>query len=223
MKKLFLLMVGMMLFTMPLQAQLVRSRTFAEKERKGFNRISAGYEALFFNDEFKTVDGANLQYIHGFRIAKFPLFLETGVHISYYIYPGYLSNHERTEQFSGDCLSFGAPLGVSYKFQFGDKFSIQPYAGLNIIFNWSPMYNLEHTARVVDTDMGAVEWHVCRGPGLFQVGGQIGLGLNISRFYIGVQYDIDFLPIVSQYTFRSSKEDVTVKSSRLSLNIGVNF
>ena len=249
MKKLFLFMVGIMLFTLPSQAQLVRSRTFAKKERTGFNRISVGYEAMFFNDVLKTMDGVNMQYIHGFRVTKSPLFIETGVHISYNLYNDWDDNHyfyytynqfkeANYKCFKEECVSFSVPLGISYRFQFGEKFSIQPYAGVNFIVRPHNYFRFYREKYITDTDVLETSrmWHYFK---ICQMGGQIGLGLNISRLYLGVHYDIDFVPISTNmiitrfpydysgdYPWEVESQDskpYRIRSSRLSLNIGINF
>ena len=49
MRKLILMIIGIIAFTLSSEAQLVRSRTFAEKKKTGYNIVSVGYDAMFLD------------------------------------------------------------------------------------------------------------------------------------------------------------------------------
>lgn len=249
MKKFLLFLLGITLLAQASEAQLVRSRTFAEKEKTGFNRISVGYDAMFLDHDFGTLNGVNLQYIHGFRIAKVPLFIEVGVDVSYNATDytrEYLSRQYDwyTDQYNGyyldtykdklNSLSVRIPLNVSYKFNVGDKFSIQPYTGFN--FKINPLFDSYYTRKYTEWDEDGYSYYYDGAENkMFQWGWQIGLGFNITKLYVGFQYGLDFLPrasveretYIENYDYNTwtpiSYSNYDLKSSRFLLSVGVNF
>lgn len=257
MKKFLLLLLGITFLAQTSEAQLVRSRTFAEKEKTGFNRITVGYDAMFLNHDFGTLNGVNLEYIHGFKIAKVPLFIEIGVGISYNAkdYNDEYIDRERyyydQEYYYGDyyidfhnrklnSLSVRIPINVSYRFNVGEKFSIQPYTGL--YFKINPLFYEYHGCKITELDNGRHSYYIDDSENkMFQWGWQIGVGLNLSRFYVGLLYGIDFLPRASVkrdlYTrifdyidgrpttlgTYESHSKYEFKSTRFLLSVGVNF
>lgn len=244
MKKFLLLLLGITFLTQTSEAQLVRSRTFAEKEKTGFNRISVGYDAMFLDHDFGTLNGVNLQYIHGFRIAKVPLFIEVGIDVSYnakdytdeYLHSNYdwstdqyYDYYLETYKEKLNSLSVRIPVNVSYKFNIGDKFSVQPYTGFN--FKINPLFDRYYAYKYIEWDEDGYSYYQEDAENkMFQWGWQVGLGFNISKLYVGFQYGLDFLPRASMerktyiknydyYTWSSND----LKSSRLLLSVGVDF
>ena len=216
MRKLILMIIGIIAFTLSSEAQLVRSRTFAEKKKTGYNIVSVGYDAMFLDQGYGTLNGVNLQYLHGFRVTKkVPLFLEIGADISYNT-KSYKSQYQHeyggpyyTSKFRRNIISGRIPLNVSYKFNIVKNFHIQPYTGLNFRIN------------------GFVGNGQFYGNNTFQGGWQIGLGFNVSKLYLGLQYGLDFLPIGTDYTIGTEHPyhwiERDINSSRLLVSIGVNF
>ena len=239
MKKFLLLLLGITFLAQTSEAQLVRSRTFAEKEKMCFNRISVGYDAMFMDHDFGTLNGVNLQYIHGFRIAKVPLFIEVGVGVSYnvkdyisdeyYYYDSYFEEYYMTTYKEKlNSLSVHIPVNVSYKFNIGEKFSIQPYTGLN--FKINPLFESYYVNRYDELS----EYLENGENKMFQFGWQIGLGFNISKLYVGFQYGIDFMPraaiLSGSYVYNNDTgrdsynySSYDLKSSRFLLSLGINF
>lgn len=212
MRKLILMIIGIIAFTSPSEAQLVRSRTFAEKKKTGYNIVSVGYDAMFLDQGYGTLNGANLQYLHGFRVTKkVPLFIEIGAEISYntktYKYQRYgYGNIYKNLKSKLSIVSGRIPVNISYRFNIVKNFSIQPYTGCNFRIN-----EFIDRGNVVT---GYVD------PEIIQAGWQIGLGFNVSKLYLGLQYGLDFLPIGSDLY---GKEETDINSSRLLVSIGVNF
>ena len=242
MKKFLLLLLGITIFAQTSEAQLVRSRTYgavAEKEKTGFDRISIGYDAMFLDNDFGTLNGVNLQYIHGFSVAKVPLFIEVGVDASYNV-KDYIDealvrydNHIVTYKEKLNCLSVRIPINVSYRFNIGDKFSIQPYTGFN--FKINPLFDSYSAMKYIEWDEEGYSFYKDSAENkMFQWGWQIGLGFNISKLYVGIQYGLDFLPRASverasnivEYNDDYSPASLSyydLKSSRFLFSVGVNF
>ena len=234
MKKLIFLMVSVIILAIPSEAQLVRSRTFGEKEKKGYDRITVGYEAMFLNEEMPTLDGVNLQYIHGFRVAKVPLFVEIGVGVTYNTknvdtglwfdyYEDYYYFYPYKERINS--LSVRIPVNISYKINFGEKFSILPYTGVN--FKLNPLFDMPYLGYLASFDEQKGSYCIIdKGENkFFQAGWQIGAGFTLSKFYVGIQYGLDFLPkaTISKYTENKDSYGLDLKSSHLLVSVGVQF
>lgn len=235
MRKLIFLMASLIILAIPSEAQLVRSRTFGEKEKKGYDRITAGYEAMFLNEDMPTLDGINLQYIHGFRVANESLFVEIGVGVTYNtknVYKGGISHDYMNNSYniflyshkgSINSLSVRIPVNLSYKVNIGDKFSILPYTG--VYFKVNPIFDMYNYVASYDEQKGSFCLIDKDENKFFQAGWQIGTGFTLSKFYVGIQYGIDFLPkaTISKYTEYDKNSRINLKSSQLLVSIGVQL
>lgn len=207
MRKLILMIIGIIAFTLSSEAQLVRSRTFAEKKKTGYNIVSVGYAAMFLDQGYGTLNGVNLQYLHGFRVTKkVPLFIEIGADISYNTKSYKFQEYGIKSKLS--IVSGRIPVNISYRFNIVKNFSIQPYTGC--YFRINEFIDRGHVAT------GHVD------PETIQAGWQIGLGFNVSKLYLGLQYGFDFLPIGTDWDL-FAKEENDINSSRFLVSIGVNF
>lgn len=232
------------------------------KERSDFNRLSLGYDLMYLDQEFGSLKGINLQYMHGFRIAKVPLFVEFGVGVSYNLdnYIQYVSEtnfyyiNKPSEDFSNrreykellNSLSVRIPINLSYRIKLNKNFSIQPYTGINFKINPIFDYNTStyktdfYKSYVTNSTLGEKEEHTWYSGknNIFQVGWQIGLGINISKLYLGIQYGLDFksrAKINYEYAeyyygnYFSDKKNYyesnqyKLKSSQLLISIGLNI
>lgn len=233
MKKTILILIGVLLAALPANAQSADNKTHAER---GFNVISAGYDAMFLNSTVYSFNGINLQYVHGFRITKNPLFLESGVSVTYNFtdYVPHIENRVSSGKSTLNSLSVRIPVNISYKFNLGKRFAIRPYTGISIKIN--PLFQ-DYQFREINDNFAFTHTITkgIRSNNIFQMGYQIGVGFNISKLYVGIQYGIDFLSRATIYSFNSSYDkeikreidgSVTnedLKSSHLLLSIGYNF
>lgn len=222
------------------------------KAYKDFERISVGYDALLLNHGFGILNGVNLKYLYGFNVSKAPLFIELGVGISYnvkdyaseYLFTDWDGNFDRIylSKQKLNSLSVIIPVNVSYKFNIGEIFSIQPYTGFNLTINTLlDQYNDVSTIVYWNEETVSGYNEIAQNKEV-QCGWQIGLGFNINKVYVGVEYGLDFLPRASikreifterynnysgdlywgnyyGYDFTKYK----LKSSRLSVSLGWNF
>ena len=226
MKKIFTLALVALLGIGVSDAQLVKSRTFdsVEKEKKDYNRISVGYDAQFFSgdiEETVTGNGFNVMYNHGFALtSNVPLFLELGVGLGY--------NNGKYTTFENERYKYEAnlsnfwlkvPVNIAYRAKLTDNISLLPYTGINFKINATvDAKETEHDLRNGDKD--SESWSFFddeMGGKRFQMGWQIGVGVNISKLFVGIQYGIDFMPIVkNDYDFK-------INSSNLAVSVGYTW
>lgn len=197
----------------------------------------------YFNDEDgMSLNGVGLEYVHGFSVSKtLPMFIEAGIKAQFGI--GSVSNYDKKDEvdyiLKAQQFSFSVPVNFTYRFAVGDGISIAPYLGVNLKvhamarqkyslkfddddeqewwdekledddelaeeFSWKNVFDKK--------DMGDKDatWN------RFQMGWQIGLGLNAKAFYVGLQYGTDFIP-----AFKHKK--LAVNSGNFTVKIGYNF
>lgn len=230
MKKAFILFLGLFLLTVSAPAQLVRSRTFDEKEkvrvRTGYDRVSVGYDIMLVDARIKILNGVNFQYAHGFKIAKVPLFLELGTSFHYntgqYITYEKMVNNFVMQKYRDklENVSLRIPINVSYRFNVGDRLSLQPYTGVNFKLN---VFSRLHKYRFFqdygkDNPQNYAE--KINDENKFQIGWQIGMGLNISKVWVGLNYGLDFRPIAK---VRTNSGSFNWHSSQVAASLGYTF
>lgn len=207
-------------------AQLVKSRTFntVEKQKKGYNRISIAYDAEFFTgkalDESITGNGFNFMYNHGFGLSNnIPIFLEVGVGMGYNNgWKTYYDDGTWKEKLGLNNFWIKVPINVSYKVNLTDKISLLPYTGIN--FKINAMADLKEKEYRNGDEYDSDSWSLFdedMGGKRFQMGWQIGLGVNISKLYVGVQYGLDFMPIADY------GDGYKVNTSNLAVSVGLTW
>lgn len=168
-----------------------------------------------------SVNGFSFGYTKGFSIAKeFPLFVEVGANATYSFgkedYDD-LGLEEDILERKTNLFSLNIPVNLAYKFSLPNgKVSIVPYLGVNFRGNiigkqkynltidsnelgfsedefWKEMeQKVEGFKQEVDMfdkkDTGSKDYTWKR----FQMGWQIGVGLNYNQFYFSVGYGKDF-------------------------------
>lgn len=174
-----------------------------EKHNNLLNRISVAYDIMFQNSkifDLGPINGFELQYLHFFNIATFPLFLESGL--------GFNFNYKKpeSEKLSRPFqrFSISIPVNISYIIDIKKNISFQPYAGINIKYNYMKGYYSWSTYKIKHK--------------LLCLNGTIALSCNISRFNIGLNYDFE---IVKLHTVSSCT--TAPKLSDLMIRFGYNF
>lgn len=183
--------------------------------------------------------GFSFGYTKGFSIAKqIPLFVETGVNALYAFgkedYNDLGLDEDLLER-KTNIFSVNIPVNLVYKFSLpNSQVSIVPYVGVNFRGNFLGKQKYDLT---IDTDkLGFSEkefWTEMEEKGLkqetnmfdkketgskdatwkrFQMGWQIGVGLNYNKLYIGVGYGKDFTELCKK-----------TKIATTSITLGYNF
>ncbi len=183
-------------------------------------------------DKGATFNGLSVQYVHGWNITDRPLYIEAGLNVTMGFH-----NVLAYENFDGDGgdlkykytkMSVAVPVNVAYRIACGDGISVVPYTGINFKVNvlgnlkmsydgkyddaWDivvdELYDGDDSFSLFDKDYIGKDAQWKR----FQMGWQIGCGLNYKAFYVGLEYGIDFISLAKK-----------LNTSHLGINLGYNF
>ena len=197
-----------------------KSLIFSEQEvAPYYNRLSVGYNATFMSAGglSTTCNGFTAKYVHGFGLSKtIPLYLEAGLKLNM----DFWSNTETnsgwgvTETDKFNMLYVGIPVNVAYRLSFNNNISLQPYTGINFRVNIYGQHTTEFSYKGEKESKSESESLVFGDDGWkrFQMGWQIGLGLNLKKFYLGFEYGLDFMKIAPE-----------TKTSHVEVSLGVNI
>lgn len=205
----------------------------------GYDRIYVSYNPVnVVSDKDNVADinytGFSAGYTHGFSISqKLPFFVEVGAKLTYAFYSTDESDEDDKDvycNFKGDWAKYDCkhtymgvtvPVNLAYSIDFANsEVNIVPYFGLtfkaNIIANEKAdpdvNYTVEKDEKEKDyfdkKDMGDKDYTWKR----FQMGWQIGAGLNYKALYVGVHYGKDFMEIAKK-----------TKMSNWGISLGYNF
>lgn len=200
-----------------------------------YDRVAASFDCSFLspNRECSTIlnssetlhmVGGAFNYVHGFRLGEVT-FLEAGVSMG-----ALTGNSEELTLDNGTTLkekfsnvNLQVPLNLVYRFPLSEKISLSAFAGLVGKYNLSykvkttgsgPDGHLSHTIDLLsDTSRGMNKntvWH------RLQAAWQIGLGLNIKKYYVGISGGTDIIPVYS-------RSKATINSASLKVTLGYTF
>ena len=200
--------------TNPSSESTVNKTTQSSDTWRGL-KVSYKPITLDYNGGDDALTGFSAEYVLSFKLSDTtPLFLESGLGYQYVTY-------EESAEAEGVKIkaelalhSLYVPFNLGYKHYFDEKFAIMPFIGLNLRGNISgemtlseDYYGEEYDLDLFDdNDMEDEAWN------RFQIGWQIGIGLNISKFYAGISYGSDFNELY---------EDAKLKTT--SITLGINF
>lgn len=199
-------------------------------------------EEYFNGEDAMSLNGVGLEYIHGFSVSKtLPMFVETGIKAQFGV--GSVSDYDKGNEadfiLKAQQFSFSVPVNFTYRFAVGNAISIAPYLGLN--FKIHAMGRQKYSVKFDDEDdqeafddmlewdddlAELLEWRSVFDKkdmgdkdstwNRFQMGWQIGVGLNAKAFYLGLQYGTDF---ISAFKYKK----YAINSGNFTLKIGYNF
>lgn len=201
-----------------------------------YNRVALSYDytGLSFNKEMDFFDtekaetlgtnGFGLNYTHGFGVAN-NMFVEAGANIDFLF-------GSRTEKEGGyewtqktQNINLQVPVNFVYRFNITEGVSIDPYAGLNFKLHFSERMRYDdedETGKwesVFDGGEDAM-WGKDNTWNRFQMGWQIGVGLNYEKYYLGVQVGTDFIPA---YSHKVNNVTGKVNSTNVKVSLGYTF
>ncbi|MCF0158742.1 MAG: outer membrane beta-barrel protein [Veillonella sp.] len=178
-------------------------------------------------DKSPTFNGFSVKYVHGWALSKrFPLYIDAGLRLNMNFYGETLDEDDfNKESISSKMLSLSVPINVSYRLRITDGIDIQPYTGINlkvnvlgdITYTYEGQYHYDYykeseTKSWFDEEYGAKR---------FQMGWQIGLGVNFKKFYLGLEYGLDFMNL---YKPDNKYLDVNgISTSHVEVSLGINI
>jgi hypothetical protein len=123
-----------------------------------------------------------------------PLFLEYGANLTWLNY----NEDEGGESFKHNILNIAVPINLAYKIGLTDDISLVPYVGINFKGNLVSKAKYEwddesESYSYFDDDDVEDTWN------RFQLGGQVGVGINFKQLYIGYQFQGDFMELSKKY------------------------
>lgn len=218
-----------MLATVPAMAQFSGSSSSVSVENENYQRVTLGYNAVFASPkggDGNTLSGFVAGYTYGLSVSEnMPLYVDFGGRLSYN------SGDNKTK-----LMGLTIPVNVAYKFHITDEWSVTPYTGINFRINLlgkmngNNMFDLEGDVRsMVEDELGEEIpdeiWDQVKdqmGDELdalkdsewkrFQMGWQIGAGVNFGPWYAGLEYGLDFIKL---------QKDIS--TSNFSFTVGYTF
>ena len=238
MKKIFSIIAACAM-TVAASAQIVSSssRSIVAEEFPNYSRIFISYSPMSFSGDYgkemDTAGGFTLGWLGGWSVSKtMPLYVEGGLNLKYNHWSDEWSesdsygswSYSYTNKSSLTFLSLNVPVNISYKYSIAgvDGLSIAPYIGLHLTGNIIGSGKIEDETYVNgDLDESDEETYSLfseddmgkdNTASRFQLGWQIGVGLNYKKLYFGVGYSAEF----SEYMKKVNTGGVT-------LTLGLNL
>lgn len=187
----------------PAFAQFANSGSSSSADTEDYNRVGVTYNNWNMSPkggDGTSFSGVGIDYIHGFSISsELPLFVETGAK--------FMAAFKSEDGVKGTYGYISVPANIAYKFTFNNPdLSVVPYTGINFKLNLLGKYTYD------DDDAEDYDWYSDGDCKRFQMGWQIGAGLNYKQFYVGLGYELDFIKIAEK-----------VNTSNFYVGVGYNF
>lgn len=189
------------------------------KDTRGWTRVELSFDAqkMKVKDGDKSWDGekqkgAAIGFMKGINItSKMPLFLDLGARLAWL--------HSKDEFHGGDTkttfMNIAVPVNAAYKLSFASSpISIVPFFGPNFKFNF---YGRTKTSYDDGSEV-KIKWLDSDGRDarIFQFGLNLGVGVNIERFYVGYT----FQPDIVSYVKHDGNKTKTINNF---ISLGINF
>ena len=176
-----------------------------------YNTIGVSYTNTTLTPKYGDsmgMNGFSVGYTRGFGISdSHPMFIEAGLKFSALFHS---ESEESIDAISTLC-SFTVPVSFAWKFELNDKFSIKPYAGLNLkvhVLGKTTFSDEDESLRInwFDKEDMGVKWNRA------QVGWHIGADFQYTEYSLGLSYGTDFNQITKK-----------TNSGTFNLTLGYNF
>lgn len=188
-------------------AQLISSNTVTHKASDNYNRFSVSYTSLSNIDE-DAMSGISAAWTKGIAISKTtPLFIETGLGLNY--------AWKSEDEYKINWLTATIPVNLVYKYEISDGIKLAPFAGIYLRGNLLGEMNIDDDYPQYRDDVNFFDDYKDGGleASRFSFGWNIGVGVEINKFYLGLSYGSDLNEFV---------EDAD-KIGTLSATVGFNF
>ena len=201
--------------------------TVVTKNFPNYHRVFVSYAPMSFSGDvgksIDTVEGFALGYQVGWSISQTcPLYLEGCLNARY----NHSTEREEDENYKlstfDNFLSLNIPISLVYKCSIEEGLSFAPYIGVHFTGNiiGEETIELKYRGYMYDSSLYTKE-HISffdeekmmgKTANRFQLGWQIGIGLNYKALYLGVGYSAEFSEYIDD-----------VNTGGLTLTAGLNF
>lgn len=163
-------------------------------------------QASFVSNKMTNIDdpfeikpgGVNFGGVAGFLVSdNLPIYLEPGLNISWSHSAKDFNDGAQEIKFT--YMSAAIPLNGVYKYDLNDKVAVSGFFGFNFKANFmakehdkgfvNPIVGKKNYSWLSKKDMGDRD----NRASIFQFGSQVGAGFHVSRFYIGYQFQWDWM------------------------------
>lgn len=152
------------------------------------NTDAAGFEGI-------NPKGLSAGVILGNSVSnRLPIFVEYGANLHW---SHSVKDFASLGDFKFSYMNVAVPLNGVYKYTLNDKVAFSGHAGLNFKVNFMARCTdpTDHKYSLLSKkDMEGRD----NRASIFQLGGQIGCGVHLNHFYLGWQYQSDFMPFLKE-------------------------
>lgn len=194
------------------------------KSTRGWTRLELSFDAQKLKEKNSSASwegdkqkGAALGFMKGINITtKLPLFLELGGRLTWNHSKDEWGNTERKTTF----MNIAVPVNAAYKISFASSpINFVPFFGPNFKFNFYGRTKTTTTNNGKETET-KTKWLSDKDgnpdANIFQFGLNLGLGINIQKFYVGYTFQPDLSPYVKN-------GDYKMKAINNYISVGINF
>ncbi|MCR5362030.1 MAG: outer membrane beta-barrel protein [Bacteroidales bacterium] len=221
MKKIkFSLMAALMLISTMASAQFSNSKSsghstaniFSGSSVDDYKRVQVSFVAAKMSFGGETADdatkGINAGILWGKGILdNVPLAVEYGANITWTRYSDeeeYWGTKTETKE---NFMNIAIPVNLAYHFSVNDDVSVIPHAGLNMRVNV-----LAKSTAEVDGEKEETNWFDDSDAKRFQLGANLGIGVTYQKYYLGYQFQADFMEFAEETKWRTNY-----------ITVGINF
>ena len=199
-------------FAVDASAQLTKNTEEWTRVELSFNAQKMKAKDDDHSTDGQKTKGAAVAFMKGVNLTtKLPLFLDLGARLTW--------NHAKESRTGGDekwtFMNIAVPVNAAYKLSFASSpVTIVPFFGPNFKFNFLARHKWEgsdgHDVKhnLFKEDEGDAK--------IFQFGLNLGVGVNIRKFYVGYH----FQPDLSSF---QKDGDYKVKTLNNYVSVGLNF
>ncbi len=162
-------------------------------DTENYLRVQASFVANKLTNTDNDPKGIALGGVYGLGVSdNLPIFVEVGAQLEWAHSANDVVVSGSNEDLKFTYMNVSIPVNGVYKYTLNDKVAFSGHAGLNFKVNFLAKekyadYKINFLSK---DDMGGRD-----NRNIFQLGGQIGAGVHLGQFYLGWQYQGDFMPL----------------------------
>lgn len=181
-------------------AMLLIAASVSASDNENYKRVEVSYNPIAAEDTDLT--GITAGYTQAFNVTSKPLFVEVGGRFTY----AFGDENGAKSKF----IQLAVPVNVVYKYTLpsNSDFSIAPFAG--VVFKGNIAGETKNNGNKADwfdkKDEGGLDAN------RFQMGWNVGVGVNYKQYYLGVSYGAEFMELADD-----------VSTSNYAITLGYTF